>query len=825
MTFVFTDVEGSTKLLHELGSEGYAQVLSEHRRIVRAACAEQGGAEVDTQGDAFFFAFPTAPSALAAAHGFVDRLQSGPIQVRVGVHTGTPLLTEEGYVGPDVHRAARIAASAHGRQVLVSAATAALVTPTDGDRALALSDLGEHRFKDLAAAERVFQLGVDSFPPIRSLYQTNLPVPTTGLVGREAELAEIAELLERDALRLLTLSGPGGTGKTRLAIQAAAETAESFPDGLWWVSLAPLREARLLVPSLAEVLSVEEQPGRELSESVASRLDGKRALLLLDNAEHLLPDVASEIARLRDIAGPRILVTSRERLQLQGEHVFAVPPLAEDEGVELFVTRARALGSSALSAAPVAKLCARLDNLPLALELAAARTVLFSPEQLLERLSQRLDLLSAGRDADPRQQTLRATIEWSYDLLDESERRLFAGLSVFAGGCAYEAAESVCAADPPTLQSLIDKSLVRRRESDVSPRFWMLETIRELAAEKLVTSGEADGVGQLHADHYLALARSANLDAESIGPQRHDLVIPERDNLRAALAWALENDRALGLELLVALENYWGTSSPGEGIDWAVALLDGSSELPDRLVSRTLRVQGGMSNMLRLTDRAEALFSQALAIARRTGDELGVAVMLHRLSNTVAQRGDWQRVQALAEESLAGHRRVGFPKGEAQALTSLADVAHASGDLERTLALLRESRDLSEQLGFRWWYAGQLAKIAVVSLELGTLQDARQSAENALGVSHAMHDRTGMIYCLRVLSEIDARAGEHHRAGVLWGAAESESERSPGRWVHGGFGVERLVAANDEFERGVEEGCALELDEAVAVALGDAGLT
>ncbi len=634
---------------------------------------------------------------------------------------------------------------------------------------------------------------------------------------------EIVELLGTS--RLLTLTGPGGTGKTRLAIQAAAEASESYPDGVWWVTLAPLRDAHLLVSSLAQALQVEERPGRELADSLAERLAEKRALLLIDNAEHLLPAVADEIAQLRDIQGPTILVTSRERLQLQGEHVYAVPPLADEDGVELFVTRARALGFAAESSTSIAELCSRLDNLPLALELAAARTVLFSPEQLLERLSQRLDLLSAGRDADPRQQTLRATIEWSYDLLDESERRLFETLSVFAGGCDYEAAEAVCAADPQTLQSLLDKSLVRRRESDLGPRFWMLETIRELAGEKLVTNGDADAVRRLHADHYLAVARSANLDAEAVGQQRHDLVIPERDNLRAALAWALESDRALGLELLVALENYWATSSPSEGIDWAVALLEGTSELPDRLVSRALRVQGGMSNMLRLTERAEELFSQALEIARRTGDERGVAVMLHRLSNTVAQRGDWPQVQALAEESLAGHRRVGFPKGEAQALGSLADVAHADGDLERTLALLRESRDLSEQVGFRWWYSGQLAKIAVVLLELGRLDVARQSAENALGVSHAMHDRMGMIYCLRVLSEIDSRAKEHSRAGVLWGAAESESERSPGRWVHGGYGLERLVAPNDEFERGVEEGQALKLDEAVAVALRDASPT
>ncbi len=710
VTFLFTDIEGSTRLLDELGVDIYASALAEHRRIVRESCASQGGAEVDTQGDAFFFAFPTAPGALAASRGIVEELSSGRVQVRIGLHTGTPLLTDEGYVGADVHRAARIAASGHGGQVLVSATTAALST-------LPLLDLGEHRFKDLAAAERVFQLGEGEFPPLKSLYRTNLPVPTTEMVGRETELAEIVELLQGDHMRLLTLTGPGGTGKTRLALQAAAEAAEGHPDGIWWVSLAPLRDPNLLVSSLAEALQVEEQPGRELAASLIERLGGKRALLLLDNAEHLLPEIAQEIARLRAAQRPTILVTSRERLQLQGEHVYAVPTLADDDGVKLFMARAGALSPTLEVSPAVVELCSRLDNLPLALELAAARTVVFSPEQLLERLSQRLDLLKAGRDADPRQQTLRATIEWSYDLLDDAEQKLFRGLSVFAGGCTYESAEAVCSADPDTLQSLLDKSLLRRRASEVGPRYWMLETIRELATEKLTAEGEADGARRGHAEHYLAVARSANLDAEAEGQQRHDLAIPERDNMRAALTWALETEeREVGLELVVALENYWATNGSQEGRDWAAVLLEKSSGVPDSLVLRALRVQGGMENMHGSTAVAEDLFSRSLAMARTTNDERAVAVLLHRLANTVAQRGDWQRVQALAEESLAGHRRIGFPKGAAQALTSLADVAIAAGELEHALELLQESRDLCESVGFRWWLAGNLAKIGAVSL-------------------------------------------------------------------------------------------------------------
>ena len=470
----------------------------------------------------------------------------------------------------------------------------------------------------------MFQLGDGDFPPLRSLYRTNLPVPATPFLGREADIAEIVGLLQQDVVRLLTLTGPGGTGKTRLALQAAAEAAESFPDGLWWVPLSALRDPNLLVPSLAQTLLVEEQPGRELFEGLAARLTGMRALVILDNAEHLLPEVADEIARLRDVGGPKILVTSRERLQLQGEHLYAVPTLERDDGVELFVTRARALGSGVEESAPVVELCSRLDNLPLAIELAAARTIVFTPEQLLERISQRLDLLKAGRDADPRQQTLRATIDWSYDLLDEGEQKLFRGLSVFAGGSTYEGAEVVCRADPDRLQSLLDKSLLRRTDGAPGPRYWMLETIRELAAEKLDAEGESRELRRLHAEHYLAVARSANLDAESLGAQRHDLVIPERDNMRAALDWALESDeRELGLELVVALENYWATNAPTEGLEWAATLLDGASGVPELLVVRALRVQGGMENGLGNYDRAEQLWEQALAIARALDEKTG----------------------------------------------------------------------------------------------------------------------------------------------------------------------------------------------------------
>ncbi len=426
VTFLFTDVEGSTQLLHELGDEHYAEALDEHRRVIRDACHE--GVEVDTQGDAFFVAFPTAPAALEAAAQASTELASGPIRVRMGIHTGTPHVGEEGYVGVDVHRAARIAACGHGGQVLVSASTASLVG------AGRLRDLGEHRLKDLGAAEHIYQLGDEDFPPLASLHQTNLPVPSTPFLGRAEELSDVVGLLSRDDVRLLTLTGAGGTGKTRLALQAAAEVADGYPHGVWWVPLAVLRDPELVRAATEQALGATS----DLVEHIGDR----RMLLLFDNFEHVV-EAASGVARLlADCPALDVLVTSREPLHLTGEQEYPVPPLRPEEGVDFFLARARAVEPDFAADQVVPEICRRLDELPLALELAAARVKALSAAQILERLEQRLPLLTGGAsDLPERQRTLRATIEWSHELLSAEEQRLFARLAVFRGGCTLEAAE------------------------------------------------------------------------------------------------------------------------------------------------------------------------------------------------------------------------------------------------------------------------------------------------------------------------------------------------------------------------------------------------
>jgi predicted ATPase len=545
VTFLFTDIEGSTKLIEDLGEEEYVAALAEHRRALREAFAAHDGVEVDTQGDAFLYVFADPGEAVTAAAGAQEALASGPVKVRMGVHTGESRLTGEGYAGRELHRAARIAACGHGGQVLVSAATAALL---DGE----LTELGEHRLKDFAEPVALFQLGQERFPPLKTISNTNLPRPASSFVGRERELAEVTDLLQ-DGTRLLTLSGPGGSGKTRLAIEAAAELVSEFKAGVFWVGLASLRDVALVSETIAQTLGAKD--------GLAEHIGERELLLLLDNLEQVVEAAPELGALLEACPNLKLLVTSRELLRVRGEVEYAVPPLAEQEAVELFSRR-----SGLDASGEIAELCRRLDNLPLAVELAAARTSVLTPAQILERVSQRLDLLKGGRDAEARQQTLRAAIEWSHELLGEDEQRLFARLAVFRGGCTLEAAEQVAEADLDTLKSLVDKSLLRQTNG----RFWMLETIREFALERLEASGQAEELfGRLVRD-CLALAREAQLGL--VGRDQKEWVPrieAERDNIRSALEWSLgSGEPETALQLATALERFWWLRGPAEGLSW-----------------------------------------------------------------------------------------------------------------------------------------------------------------------------------------------------------------------------------------------------------------
>jgi predicted ATPase/class 3 adenylate cyclase len=722
VTFLFTDIEGSTKLLHELG-DAYAGVLADHRRALRAAFAAHGGAEVDTQGDAFFVAFGRASDAFAAAAAGQAALSASPIRVRMGLHTGEPIVTDEGYVGIDVHRAARISAAAHGGQVLVSQSTRDLA---DADE---LRDLGEHRLKDLSAPERLYQLGGGNFPPLRSLYRTNLPTPPTALVGREREVSRLLELLRGD-VRLVTLTGPGGTGKTRLAVEVAHELVDDFSNGVFFVGLAPLLEPALVAPTVAQVLDVKERGGQLLVDLLCEHLGDKHLLLLLDNCEHLLEASPLLSELLAAAPGLMVLATSRERLRLAGEQEFPLAPLAEEKALELFSARARAAQPSfALDGnrAEVAEICRRLDGLPLALELAAARVRVFSSQALLARLEQRLPLLTGGaRDVPERHQTLRATIAWSYELLDAREQALFARIAVFAGGCTPEAAEEVCDADLDTIISLVDKSLLRQS----GDRFWMLETIREYALERLEDGGEADEIRARHARHFLKLAEQAEDGLrgteEAMWLERLEL---EHDNLRAILA---RRDGDLQLELAGAVWRFWHVRGHfEEGARWLREVLEPGS------ANRALRAKAlhGAANLaMDATDPTlmRECAEEELVLFEGIGDNAGIARALLDAGNAAVMAGDHERAQALFERT----RTAAFEAGDRLYLASvtinLGDLALQQGDWSRSFALSVEALDASREQGQPEQIATALANAALASFRLGRFDEAARNCKACL---------------------------------------------------------------------------------------------
>lgn len=820
VTFLFTDVEGSTRLLGELGPDAYAGVLADHRSIVREVCASFGGAEVDTQGDAFFLAFARAPDALGAAGVITERLRDGPIRVRIGVHTGTPFVTDEGYVGTDVHRAARIAAAGHGGQVLVSGSTATLVD-------LPLSDLGQHRFKDLAAPERVFQLGEEGFPPLKTLHRSNLPVPATPFLGREGELAEAVALLRRDDMRLLTLTGPGGTGKTRLALQAAAEVSNDYPGGVFWVPLAPLREAALVLPSLAQAQEIQEEPGHDLVETLATRLAGNRVLVLLDNAEHLLPVLAVDVAKLI-AACPTLtlVVTSRERLHVAAETTWPVPPLSESDAERLFIERAGSVGVSLRVDETLAELCRRLDELPLALELAAARTVVFSPRQLLDRLSQRLDLFKGGRDADPRQQTLRATIGWSHELLSEEEKQLFAWMSVFAGGCTFEAAEHVGAANSDTLQSLLDKSLVRRRDTDLGPRYWMLESISEYAGEQLEASGEAEEVRERHAGWFLELAeieQTRMRELEASVPATLDALEDELPNVRLALARFRERANAENeFRLLASLYKIWITRGHAtEAAELFGGALDRAHQVAPALRMRGYAIAGEVAFRQGHLGLGRSYCQTWLEEAETVADEREVANARGALGTIAMNEGDFEFAASAFEQHLAAAERLEDSTSVSVALSDLAYASIGLGRYEEAVELATRSLEMAISLDPET----DRFNLGLAYLRLGRPVDAATQFTASLDLADRVGALATLSYALDGIASLADSCADPIVALRLSAAAE-------GLRVDAGVSAEllerqlaaetiqsaRSALAPQEAEEAFASGRGLSREEAVALA-------
>jgi predicted ATPase/class 3 adenylate cyclase len=822
VTFLFTDLEGSTRLLEQVGPDAYADALSEHRRIIEAACAERAGVVVDSEGDAVFVAFRTAPDALGAARVIEEDLAAKSLRVRIGVHTGTALVSEAGYIGMDVHRAARIAAAAHGGQIVLSASTRSLL-PDDRLSGLAVRDLGEHRLKDLSAAERLFQLGDGEFPPLRSLKSTNLPVPATPFLGRDQELAEVQELLRRPEARMVSLIGPGGTGKTRLALQAAAEVSDEFPDGVWWTPLAPLAERRLILTAIAQTLGVAEEPGRGLGDTVAARLQGKRLLVVVDNAEHLLPEVAPELASLvASCPTLKLLVTSRERLRVAAEAAWPVPPLAKSDGEQLFVERARAVGVRLAADRTISELCGRLDELPLAIELAAARTVVFSPEQLLERLSQRLDLLEAGRDADSRQRTLRSTIDWSYDLLSPDEQRVFNALSVFTGGCTFPAAEEVVGADPDTLQSLLDKSLLRRGDREREPRYWMLDTIRGYAAEKLERADDPNQYHRRHAEWSLRLAGGL-LGFPGPTVQRvaaaAELVRFRDDyaNARSAIAWSwAAGDDELGLGLGAASSRFWF----GEGLfrDATMWLREATPRIEAASAEirlQALKVSGLLAFFIRAdSEQADVLWAEARAVADELSLDDEAAWIDHMRAGVAWERGDLEGAAAWLERLLAYHRATGNRLAEADMLHSLGDTRRDLGDFAAAERHLIEAETIYREIeATRGLQRSTHHSLADLALDRGDYASAIVLYRESMDVAHS--DERFLAYCLAGMASALAELDRLDDGALLWGAVCATEESRGFRMVAAERRRYQTHVARLEGSDAWNEGRSLSLTEAV----------
>ena len=801
VTFLFTDVEGSTTLLHSLGAGAYADALAEHRGIVRKACASESGAEVDTQGDAFFFAFASASGAVAAAQAMTEALAAGPIRLRIGLHTGTPLVTDEGYIGDDVHLAARVAAAGHGGQVVLSHATGALLDEPS------LTDLGEHRLKDIDGAVSIFQLGSTRFPPLKTISNTNLPRPASSFVGRQAELVEIFALLE-DGSRLVTLTGPGGSGKTRLALEAAATLVPSYKAGTFWVGLASLRDPSLVTATIAQTIG----SANGLAEQIADR----EMLLLLDNLEHVI-EVAPEISALLP-ACPNltVLVTSRQLLRVQGEVEYEVPALASPEAVSLFCARSRLEPSE-----EIAELCAHLDDLPLALELAAARTKALSPKQILERLAERLDLLQGGRDADPRQQTLRATIEWSYDLLTAEEQRLFRALSAFAGGCTLKAVAGVADGQLDTLQSLVEKNLIRFSDE----RYWMLETIREYATDRIEHVGEAEQLSDRHADFFLDFAqRQGPLLESALQSEARQQLMHDESNLRLALTHAYHRSPGRLLEFVSALALYW--TSAGQSTEtqtWAERALESAHAEPTVLRADALLVLSLTASRVGDTVKSVACAHEAIDIYRVHGQRLGRALVY--LANAHLRGGNYEEARLAFEDAIEYSERATDDWSRALALSNLGYLSLILGDYQTAERMSLEAVDLKRELGNEVGAMESLCNAGLAALLALRLEDARALLSDTLTASLELGQNTLIACSLEGFAWMRAGSSEFEHAARLQGAAERSMEAAGGSLD----GVERRI--HDEtraaIRSGLDQRCneqlalgrSLGVDEAVALAL------
>ncbi len=866
---LFSDIEGSTALLSRLGDR-YGEALSAQRALMRAAIAGWHGREMGTEGDSFFVVFESAGDAvsccLAAQRALAGHDWPGGdvVRVRMGLHSGEPARHEDGYIGMDVHRAARIAAAAHGGQVVLSDATR-LLAAHGLPAGASVRDLGFHRLKDISEPERIYQLiapGLgEAFPPLKSLgTRTSLPVPPTPLVGRDGDLARLRAVIARPEVRLVTLTGTGGVGKTRLALAAAAALGDAFPQGVFFVALAAVRDAEVMWKTLADSLDVTV-PG-QVADAVTGYLAGRRALLVLDNLEQLDGAGAAVAALLAAAPGLVVLATSRRPLHVMGEHELPVPPLetaresaadrvAASSAVRLFAQQAGMVrpgfAVTEANAADVAAICRRLDGLPLAIELAASRVKLLAPRALLARLDHSLGLAAAEAGRPLRQQTLRNTVAWSYDLLAPHVAGVFRGMSVFAGGYDLDALAAVAVAgdgpagrDPLQFAAeLQDVSLITVTEgADGEPRLGMLETIREYALERLTQAGELDDTQRRHAEYYTAFAERSR---EQLGGPAHLMVLDrleaEHDNLRAALSWSLgsgiagqagDGERAvIGLRLVQAMTTLWYQHAhAAEGRRWlerAIGVTAANAAEP------LARLKHGLGVLLQQQGELAAAvqaFDHSLAVWRELGDREQEARELNSLGATRLIGGHLDAARALLAESAEISREIGSDARLAAALTNLGEVEIAAGNLDRASQALREALELDDQRGDLFGAAIDRHALAMLSLRAGRSAEAGGLLSSSLDYVVSSGDVDFLANTLELSACITADLGDHLRSARLAGAAEAIRQQAgmpisqaDMALLERFLGPARAAVAAREWDAELAAGRSLAQQEAVALLL------
>ncbi len=821
VTFLFTDVEGSTKLWEQF-PDAMRPVLARHDEFLRQAIEQHGGRIIKTTGDGVHAAFDTAVNGVASALAAQQFLQSAPwteiephrLRVRMGLHTGEAEERSGDYYGPALNRAARLMSVAHGGQTLLSGTAADLVRDQLPDAAT-LRDLGEHRLRDLVRSERVYQLVHPAlpadFPPLRSVdaFPNNLPVQLTSFIGRERELREARDRLA--SARLLTLIGPGGTGKTRLSLQLAADLMPSFSDGVWLAELASLTDPALVMQSVASVFRLREQLGMPLGELVTDYLREKDLLLILDNCEHLVETCAQLVDHLlRACTRLKIIASSREALGIAGETVYRVPPLSlpaagestrealtQCESAQLFIERASAAKPKFMltgqNAEPIAQICRRLDGIPLALELAAARVTTFSPEQIASHLDDRFRLLTGGsRTALPRQQTLRALIDWSYELLSEEERCLLRRLSVFAGSWSYAAAEAVCA-DLDVLDlltQLVNKSLIVVDDEATEPRYRLLETVRQYARDKLLEMGETEQTRSKHFDYFFSLAKRAGAKLHSFGASEWvDRLDLEHDNLRAAMQWALENRLDDLLRMIAPLAFFWNRRGYEEEARGAIReALEHAARLPqfqENADSEHLRLLGETWQALAMQafsqgDNVHAIEAseQAAAFARRRGDKHLLALTLGFKASGAVSMGRVDGVQEMLMEGLQAAAESGDRSALGLPLAMYAQAtAFITGDFDKAWADMERSQVALKESGDDWGTTMAQLSAAMIAKFRGDYSRARKQFASLEPLFRDLGDQHRINMVRSELAHIERYEGHYARAEAVYRQTIKEWQR------------------------------------------------